>query len=89
MCLKLPNLIREILEDDVAFLVLELAETAHDQIANTNPNFLFHFTPDVSYAVDFIEALDEYSSVTEHLSGETVFESLVVLLSEELTLDWS
>jgi hypothetical protein len=61
---ELPDFVGCVFHDDVAFLVLELPERAHEEIADSNPDFLSHFASDVSDSFDFIEALDKDSSVS-------------------------
>jgi hypothetical protein len=61
--LQLPDFVGGVLHDHVALLVLELPQTGHQQVANSDPDFLSHLSSDVPDPFDLIEAFDEYSSV--------------------------
>ena len=60
----MPDFVRCVFHEDVAFLVLELPEGAHEKITDSDPDFLSHLSSDVSDSFDLIEALDEDSAVT-------------------------
>lgn len=89
LSLELTDFVREVLEDDIALFVLEFSEAAHDEIAHADPDFLFHLSADVPDTVDLIEAFHQHSGVAQHLDGQAVFESLIILLGKEVSLDWA
>ena len=70
--LQLSDLIREVFQNNIAFLVLELSQGAHDQVTHSYPYFLLHATADVTDSFHLIEAAYQHSSIAEHLEGETI-----------------
>lgn len=86
LSLQLPNLVGQVFQYNVALLVLELSQTAHHQITNPNPYFLFHLASDVADSLHLVEASHQHSAVTQHLEGEAVLETFVVFLCEKFSL---
>lgn len=84
--LELPDFVGKVFQDNVALLVLELSEAAHDEVTHADPDLLFHFSTDMTDAFDFVEATDEDSTVTQHLDGESILEAFVVFFGEQFSL---
>lgn len=85
--LELSDFIRCVFKNDVTFFVLELTKTAHQQITNTNPYFLSHFTSDMSYSFNLIKALNKDSTITQHFECQSILKSIITLLSKEISFN--
>mmetsp|Transcript_80035 Transcript_80035/g.179090 ORF Transcript_80035/g.179090 Transcript_80035/m.179090 type:complete len:209 (+) Transcript_80035:228-854(+) len=82
--LQIPGLICCVLNDDVALLVLEVAQGHEHDVALVDPDLLPHLATDVAQALGAIEARDLATAVAKHAHDLAVL--LPILLELELFL---
>jgi len=71
--LQRSRLVSAVLQDDIALLVLVVAQGEEDDIALVDPDFLSKFATDVSEALGTVKAEGFQTSVSEHLEDLRVF----------------
>jgi len=82
LSLELSDLVRKVFQYDCTFLVLEFSQTAEDEVAHTNPHFLFHFSSDMADSLDLIKASNKEATVPQHFQDKSILIRLVFLLSD-------
>ena len=82
--LERARLVRQVLEDDIRLLILEVSQTEEDDITRVDPHLFAHLPANVAQTLHAVDALRLQTAVAQHAKHLRVL--LTILLEDQLAL---